>query len=189
MKSRDFEKFGILKSCDFEFIKGKKTDVHYFILILKMANLPLLPPKTTFNVEGKIAHLFYDGNTGQKRDLIEDFQSYPWEKKYILAQMDCLTDSMITSVEDAMEYHALGDELDRVKRKESKDEKIIRAILMKMGCLIVSMVGFEEDIAEDTEEYLTLSEEMEKVEEKESKGEKILHALDGLNLEKIYIYE
>ena len=154
-----------------------------------MADLPLLPPKTTFNVEGKIAHLFYDGNTGQKRDLIEDFQSYEGEKIFILAQMGCLADSMITSVEDAMKYHALGDELDRVKRKESKDEKIIRAILMKMGGLIASMGGFEEDIEEDTTEYPTLSEEVEMFNRNIPKHEKILHALTELNLEKIYIYE
>ena len=150
-----------------------------------MADLPLLPTKTTFNVEGKIAHLFYDGNTGQKRDLIEYFQSYKGEKIFILAQMGCLADSMITSVEDAMKYHALGDELDRVKEQESKDEKVIRAILMKMGCFVGCMDRFEED----TTEYHTLSEELEKVEEKESDHEKILHALTELNLEKIYVYE
>ena len=154
-----------------------------------MADLPLLPPETTFCVEGKIAHLFYDGNTGQQRDLIEDFQSYTWEKKYIIAQMDCLADSMIASVEDAMEYHALGEELDKVKEKESKDEKIIRAILMKMGCLIDSMDRTEEDTAEDTAEYHTLSEEMEMVNRNTPKHEKIIHALAELNLEKIYVYE
>ena len=150
-----------------------------------MADLPLLPPKTTLKVEGKIAHLFYDGNTGQPRDLIVHFESYLGEKIFILAQMGCLAESTITSLEDGMKYHALGDELDRVKRQESKDEKIIRAILMNMGCLVAGMDGFEED----TEEYPTLSEEMEMFNRNMPKHEKILHALTEVNLEKIYVYE
>ena len=147
--------------------------------------LPLLPSETTFCVEGKNAHLFYDGNTGQQRDIIEDFKSHPWHKRYIIMKMDCLTDSMYTSPEGTAEYHTLSEELKKVKEKESKDEKIIRAILMKMGFLIDSMNTSEEDTAE----YLTLSEELKKVKEKAPEHEKIIRALAGLNLEKIYVYE
>ena len=147
--------------------------------------LPILPSGTTFCVEGKNAHLFYDGNTGEQRDVIEEFKSHPWHKRYILIKMDCLTDSMITSAEDTAEYHALCEELKKVKEKESKDEKIIRTILMKMGCLIDSMNTSEEDTAE----YPNLSEEMKKVKEKAPEHEKIIRALAGLNLEKIYVYE
>ena len=145
--------------------------------------LPLLPSNTTFCVEGKNAHLFYDGNTGARRDIIEHFQSYPWEKRYLIAKMDCLTDSMNTSAEGTQEYNTLREELKTVKEKESKDEKILRTILMKMGhvCMNTS--------AEDTAEYNTLCEEFKKVKEKASKGEKIIRALADLNLEKIYIYE
>ena len=150
-----------------------------------MADLPLLPPETTFCVEGKIAHLFYDGNTGKKRDLIECFQSYPWHKRYIIVKMDCLLDSMNASADDTAEYHTLCEELKEVKEKAYKDEKIIRAILMKMGCLIDSMNRSEEDAAE----YHTLSEEMEEVNRKTPGHEKILRALAELNLEKIYVYE
>ena len=145
--------------------------------------LPLLPSETTFCVEGKNAHLFYDGNTGARRDVIEDFQSHPWHKRYIIMKMDCLTDSM--GIEATAEYYTLCEELKKVKEKESKDEKIIRAILMKMGCLIDSM----NTSAEDTVKYPTLSEELEKVNRKTPEHEKIIRALADLNLEKIYIYE
>ena len=147
--------------------------------------LPLLPSETTFCVEGKNAHLFYDGNTGQQRDLIEDFKSHPWHKRYIIMKMDCLIAGMSTSAEDTAEYHTLSEELKKVKEKASKDEKIIRAILMKMGCLIESMNTSEEDTAE----YPTLSEELEKVNRKTAEHEKIICALADLNLEKIYVYE
>ena len=60
----------ILKSCDFEFIKGEKNRCSLFHTYFKMADLPLLPPETTFRVEGKIAHLFYDGKTGKKEILL-----------------------------------------------------------------------------------------------------------------------
>ena len=151
-----------------------------------MDDLPFLPTNTTFRVEGKIAHLFYDGNTGQQRDLIECFQSYPWEKKFIIMKMDCLAESMIASLEDGMKYYALGQELDEVKAKESKDEKIIRAILMRMGCLIANMDRFEE---EDIGGYPTLSEEMAMINRNTPKHEKIIRTLAELNLEKIYVYE
>ena len=147
--------------------------------------LPLLPSETTFCVEGKNAHLFYDGNTGKRRDIIEDFQSHPWHKRYLIIKMDCLTDSMNMSADDTAEYHTLCEELKMVKEKASKDEKIIRAILMEMGCFIDSMNTSEED----TVEYPNLSEEMKKVKEKEPEHEKIIRALAGLNLEKIYVYE
>ena len=145
--------------------------------------LPLLPSGTTFCVEGKNAHLFYDGNTGARRDVIVDFQSHPWHKKYIIMKMDCLTDSM--GIEATAEYYTLCEELKKVKEKESKDEKIIRAILMKMGCFIDSI----NTSAEDTAKHLTLSEEMEKVNRKTPEHEKIIRALADLDLDKIYVYE
>ena len=158
---------------------------YLFHTYFKMDNLPLLPSETTLKVEGKIAHLFYDGNTGQSRDLIECFRSYLGEKFFILAQMGCLAESTITSLEEAMEYHALGEELDRVKRQESKDEKIIRAILLRMGHWVCSMYRFDED----TEEYPTLSEDVEMAKRNTPIHEMILDACDGLNLEKINVYE
>ena len=99
--------------------------------------------------------------------------------------MGCLLDSTNASADDTAEYHTLCEELKEVKEKASKDEKIIRAILMKMGCLPDSMKRSEEDTAE----YHTLSEEMEEVNRKTPEHEKILHALAELNLEKIYVYE
>ena len=148
-----------------------------------MTDLPILPSGTTFCVEGKNAHLFYDGNTGARRNIIEDFQSHPWHKRYLIMKMDCLADSM--GIEATAEYYTLCEELKKVKEKESKDEKIIRAILMKMGCLIESM----NTPAEDTVKYPTLSEEMEKVNRKKPEHEKIIRALADLNLDKIYVYE
>ena len=150
-----------------------------------MPGLPILPPEAALFVEGKNAHLYYDGNTGERRDVIEEFKGHPWHKRYIIVQMDCLTDIMNASADDTAEYHTLYEELKEVKEKEFKDEKIIRAILMKMGCF----VGCMNTSAEDTVEYPNLSEEMKKVEEKEPDHEKILHALAHLNLEKIYVYE
>ena len=150
-----------------------------------MPGLPILPPEAALFVEGKNAHLYYDGNTGERRDVIEEFKGHPWHKRYIIVQMDCLTTIMNASADDTAEYHTLYEELKEVKEKEFKDEKIIRAILMKMGCF----VGCMNTSAEDTAEYPNLSEEMKKVEEKESDHEKILHALAHLNLEKIYVYE
>ena len=150
-----------------------------------MPGLPILPPEAALFVEGKNAHLYYDDNTGERRDVIEEFKGHPWHKRYIIVQMECLTDIMNASADDTAEYHTLYEELKKVKEKEFKDEKIIRAILMKMGCF----VGCMNTSAEDTVEYPNLSEEMKKVEEKEPDHEKILHALAHLNLEKIYVYE
>ena len=148
----------------------------------------MLPPGAALFVEGKNAHLYYDDNTGQQRDVIEHFQSYPCHKMYIIAQMDCLSDSMNTSADDTTEYRTLREELKEVKEKEFKDEKIIRAILIKLGDLGCFIGGMNTSV-EDTAEYPNLSEEMKKVEEKELDHEKILHALAHLNLEKIYVYE
>ena len=150
--------------------------------------LPFLPPGIALFVEGKTAHLYYDGNTGARRDVIEEFKGYPWHKRYIIAQMDCLSDSMNTTAEDTTEYHTLCEELKTVKEKEFKDEKILRGILLKLGDLGCFVGGMNKSV-EDTAEYPNLSEEMEKVEEKELDYEKILHALAHLNLEKIYVYE
>ena len=144
--------------------------------------LPLLPSNTTFCVEGKNAHLFYDGNTGARRDVIEDFKSHPWHKKYLIVKMDCLMETMDTSAEGTAEYNTLREELKTVKEKESKDEKIIRAILTKMGCFFI-------DSMNTSEEYNTLDEEMKAVKEKEPEHEKFIRALAGMNLEKIYVYE
>ena len=150
-----------------------------------MPGLPILPPEAALFVEGKNAHLYYDDNTGERRDVIEEFKGHPWHKRYIIVQMDCLTDIMNASADDTAEYHTLYEELKQVKEKEFKDEKIIRAILLKMGCF----VGCMNTSAEDTAEYPNLSEEMKMVEEKEPDHEMILHALAHLNLEKIYVYE
>ena len=89
---------------------------------------PLLPSEATLCIEGKNAHLFYDGNTGARRDIIEDFKGYGWHKLYMAIKMDCLTDTMDTNAEDATEYQLLIEEWEKAKEKASKDKKIIRAL-------------------------------------------------------------
>ena len=160
-----------------------------------MTCIPVLPPDASLFVEGKIAHVYYAGNTGERRDVIEHFKSRQWEKKFLIAQMDCMaegtveikyfTDRIDTSAEP--DYNTLREELKEVKEKEFNDEWIIRGVLheMRMGFLAGCMNKFEEDTAE----YPTLTEEFKKIEKKESRDELILHALDILNLEKIYVYE
>ena len=160
-----------------------------------MTCMPVLPPGASLFVEGNIAHVYYAGNTGERRDVIEHFKSRQWEKNFLIAQMDCMaegtveiqyfTDCIDTSAEP--DYNTLREELKEVKEKEFNDEWIIRGVLheMRMGLLAGCMNKFEEDTAE----YPTLTEEFKKIEEKESRDEMILHALDILNLEKIYVYE
>ena len=150
--------------------------------------LPFLPLGTTVFVEGNIAHLYYDGNAGERRDVLEEFKGYPWHKRFIIAQLDCLTESLNTTVDGTTEYHTLCEELKEVKEKEFKDEKIIRGILLKLGDLGCFVGGMNTSV-EDNAEYPNLSEEMEKIEEKELDYDMILHALGCLNLEKIYVYE
>ena len=86
------------------------------------------PSEATFCVEGKNAHLFYDGNTGARRDIIADHKDYQCHKRYIAIKMDSLMETMDTHAEDAMEYQLLSEELEKAKEKASKDEKIIRAL-------------------------------------------------------------
>ena len=160
-----------------------------------MTCIPVLPPGASLFVEGNIAHVYYAGNTGERRDVIEQFISRELEKKFLIAQMDCMaegtleinysTDRIDTSAEQ--EYHTLCEELKEVKEKEFHDEWIIRGVLhkMRMGLLAGCMNTFEEY----TTVYPTLTEEFKKIEEKESRDEMLLHALDILNLEKIYVYE
>ena len=160
-----------------------------------MTCIPVLPPDASFFVEGNIAHVYYAGNTGQRRDVIEYFKSRELEKKFVIGQLDCMAegtleinyspDRIATSAEQ--EYHTLREELKEVKEKEFHDEWIIRAVLheMRMGLL----AGYMEPFEEYTTVYSVLDEEFKKLEEKESRDEMLLHALDILNLEKIYVYE
>ena len=84
--------------------------------------------KATLCIEGKNAHLFYDGNTGARRELFENVKDYRSQIMYITKKMDSLMETMDTYGEDATEYQHLSEELEYVKEKTSKDEKIIRAL-------------------------------------------------------------
>ena len=89
---------------------------------------PLLPSEATLCIEGKNAHLFYDGNTGARRELFQDVKDYCCQIMYITIKMDSLMETMDTHAEDATEYQHLSEELEQVKEKISKDKKIIRAL-------------------------------------------------------------
>ena len=94
------------------------TDLHVY---------PLLPSVVTFRFQGKNAHLFYDGNTGARRELFADIKDYGCQIIYIKIKMDSLTETMDTNAEDAAEYQHLSEELEYVKQKKSKDLQTIRA--------------------------------------------------------------
>ena len=87
------------------------------------------------SIEGKIAHLFDDGdgmtNTGARRDLIADLEADQWHIRCITEKMESLMETIDTYAEDAMEYEDLSEELKKAKRKASNKEKIIRAFADK----------------------------------------------------------
>ena len=90
-----------------------------------MTCIPVLPLDAWLFVEGNIAHVYYAGNTGERRDVIEYFKSRELEKKFVIGQLDCMAegtlkinyppDRIATSAEQ--EYHTLREELKEVKEK------------------------------------------------------------------------
>ena len=155
-----------------------------------MSCIPVLPPGASLFVEGNIAHVYYAGNTGERRDVIEDFKSRELEKKCLIAEMDCLAEGTlnINGIDTEKERRSLCDLLKEAKENEFHDERIIRSVLheMRMGPLAGFMMKTFE---EATAVYPTLTEEFKKIEEKEARDDMLLRALDILNLEKIYVYE
>ena len=89
---------------------------------------PLLRSEATLCIEGKNAHLFYNGNTGARRELFADMEDYRWQIIYITTKMDSLMETMNTHAEDATEYQHLNQQLEYFKKQISKDEKIIREL-------------------------------------------------------------
>ena len=87
------------------------------------------------SIEGKIAHLFDDGdgmaNNGARRDLIADLEADKWHIRCITEKMESLVETIDSCLEDAMEYEDLSEELKKSKRKASNKEKIIRAFADK----------------------------------------------------------
>ena len=162
-------------------------------LFFKMTCIPVLPLDASLFVEGNIAHVYYAGNTGERRDVIEYFKSRELEKKFVIGQMDCLAEGTLKinhstdGIDTEKEHRSLCEELKEVKEKEFHDEWIIRGVLheMRMGLL----AGYMEPFEEYTTVYSVLDEEFKKIDEKDSRDEMLLHALDILNLEKIYVYE
>ena len=92
---------------------------------------PLKKIKATLFIEGKIAHLIYDGDgmtdNRERRDLIADLKVYEWQIKCITEKMESLVETIDWCLEDAMEYENLSEELKKTKQKASNNEKIIRA--------------------------------------------------------------
>ena len=158
-----------------------------------MTCIPVLPPDASLFIEGNIAHVYYAGNKGEQRDVIEDFKSRELEKKFAIGQMDCLAEGTLKingstdGIDTEKEHRSLCEELREAKENEFHDEWIIRGVLheMRMGLLAGPMDPFEKY----TTVYPTLAEEFNKIDEKDSRDEILLHALDILNLEKIYAYE
>ena len=107
--------------------------------------------------------------------------------------MDCLAEGTLMinhsteGIDKEKEHRSLCEELKEAKENEFHDEWIIRGVLheMRMGLLAGPMDPFEKY----TMIYPTLAEEFKKIDEKDSRDEILLHALDILNLEKIYAYE
>ena len=89
---------------------------------------PLKKIKAKLSIEGKIAHLFYDGNTGARRDIIADLEADQCHIRCITEKMESLVKTMDSCLEDAMKYEDLSEELKKTKQKASNDEKIIRAL-------------------------------------------------------------
>ena len=158
-----------------------------------MTCIPVLPPDASLFIEGNIAHVYYAGNKGEQRDVIEDFKSRELEKKFAIGQMDCLAEGTLMinhsteGIDKEKEHRSLCEELKEAKENEFHDEWIIRGVLheMRMGLLAGPMDPFEKY----TTVYPTLAEEFKKIDEKEVRDDMLLHALDILNLEKIYAYE
>ena len=92
---------------------------------------PLKKITAKLSIEGKIAHLFYDGdgmtNTGARRDLIADLEGDQCHIRCITEKMESLVETIDSCLEDAMEYEDLSEELKKAKQKASNNEKIIRA--------------------------------------------------------------
>ena len=86
------------------------------------------PSEATFCIEGTNAHLFYDGNTGARRELFANLKEDQCQIRYITEKMESLVKTMDSCLEDAMKYEDLSEELKKTKQKASKDEKIIRAL-------------------------------------------------------------
>ena len=86
------------------------------------------PSEATFCIEGNNAHLFYDGNTGVRRELFADHKEDQCHIRCITEKMESLVKTMDSCLEDAMKYEDLSEELKKTKQKASNDEKIIRGI-------------------------------------------------------------
>ena len=151
-----------------------------------MTCIPVLPRDASLIIEGNIARVYYADNKGKQRDVIEDFKSHELGKKCLIAEMDCL-DTLPDYIDPEKEHRSLCQLLKEAKEREFHDEWIIRGVLheMRMGLLPPPMDPFETY----TTVYPTLDEEFKKFDEKEARVEMLLHALDILNLEKIYVYE
>ena len=153
-----------------------------------MTCIPVLPRDASLFIEGNIARVYYAGNKGKQRDVIEDFKSHELGKKCLIADMNCLAEGTLADgIDQEKEHRCLCELLKETKENEFHDEWIIRGVLheMRMGLLPGPMDPFEKY----TTVYPTLDEEFKKFDEKEARVEMLLHALDILNLEKIYVYE
>ena len=153
-----------------------------------MTCIPVLPRDASLIIEGNIARVYYADNKGKQRDVIEDFKSHELGKKCLIAEMDCLAEGMLADdIDPEKEHRSLCELLKETKESEFHDEWIIRGVLheMRMGLLPGPMDPFEKY----TTVYPTLDEEFKKFDEKEARVEMLLHALDILNLQKIYVYE